>query len=92
MSERVATLQLPTTIDLSSSDKLRQKALEAGRGQSLLILDCVSLEFVDSTGIKMLLMVKEQLGADGCQVRLDNIQAEIAEIFDLLGVTELFAE
>ncbi len=89
MSSQVARVTLPTAIDMSECDLVQQQALSVGQSVNQLILDCANLEFVDSTGVKSLLSIKERLAARGCQVQFENLQESINEIFDLLGVREL---
>lgn len=47
------------------------------------LLDCASLEFIDSAGLESLLRLQEDLGLEGGQFRLINPEEVIKKILEL---------
>lgn len=54
------------------------------------ILDFSGVEFVDSTALGMLLMLREQAGGDAADITIRGCGAEIKTIFDTVNFGQLF--
>ena len=53
-------------------------------------LDCSKLEYISSTGLRLLLTIRKEAGAKGGKVIIKNISEEIKNIFMLTGFHNLF--
>jgi anti-sigma B factor antagonist len=74
-------------IDVATAPQLREMLHELVQGGSKqIVLDCQALEFLDSSGIGLLVAVRKRLGADG-ELVLDSPPAHVRKVLDLTGVT-----
>ena len=51
-----------------------------------LVVDCASLEFIDSSGIHVLLSVRQLLEAHNREFRIENLTGTPRRAFELLGL------
>lgn len=54
------------------------------------IIDCAALEYISSSGLRILLGILKHCKANGSGVVLRNVQEDIREVFDLTGFVSLF--
>lgn len=75
-------------VDMATAPQLRE-ALTAllDDGATRLVLDCRGLEFLDSSGIGVLIAVRKRLGDDG-SLTLDAPPAHVRKVLELTGVSE----
>ena len=76
--------------DVYTYDQLRG-ALEAEvtRGIALLIVDLSGLEFMDSTGVQVLLDIRVMMNDRGGQLALAQPQNTVARVLNLVGADQL---
>jgi anti-sigma B factor antagonist len=55
-------------------------------GSTRIVLDCRSLDFLDSSGIGVLVAVRKRLGDDGA-LTLESPPAHVRKVLELTGVT-----
>jgi len=75
-------------VDMATAPQLRDalSGLVDG-GARRIVLDCRGLEFLDSSGIGVLLAVRNRLGDDG-SLTLEAPPAHVRKVLDLTGVSE----
>ena len=75
-------------IDMATAPKLRDvlNGLVDG-GASCIVLDCRRLDFLDSSGIGVLIAVRKRLGDDGV-LTLEAPQAHVRKVLELTGVSD----
>lgn len=54
-------------------------------------IDMAEVAFIDSSGIRALLRLREAAGASGRRLRVRNPSSDVRRLLDLIGVTELLA-
>jgi len=54
------------------------------------VLDLQELEYISSAGISELLLLYKRLNADGCEVRVQNANGHVKNIFEIAGLKALF--
>ncbi len=81
--DRTVTLRLCGEVDITTIDRLERAALAVTDG-SRLVLDCRRLEFMDSTGLAVLLGLRRRFGAD---LRLVRGPEHLQRMFDVTGMT-----
>ena len=54
------------------------------------MLDCTSLEYISSSGLRILLGILKQSKANGSSVTLKNVNDVIREVLELTGFVSLF--
>jgi anti-anti-sigma factor len=84
----VVTVALAGEFDLDGAPEFWSRVEEVLEGStSAVVLDLAELSFIDSTGIAALLAVHRRLGAAGRRMRLLNVGAQPAAVFDITGVS-----
>jgi anti-sigma B factor antagonist len=75
-------------VDMATAPQLRDALLElVDGGASRIVLDCRGLDFLDSSGIGVLIAVRKRLGDDG-SLTLDAPPAHVRKVLELTGVSE----
>jgi len=62
---------------------------EAGKGSALLIVDLAGLEFMDSTGVQVLLDIRVLMNEHGGKLVLARPQNTVARVLNLVGADQL---
>jgi anti-anti-sigma factor len=89
LTGRTAVLAVRGELDLVSCPLLDQALEElAGVDVELVIVDLRELEFMDSTGLHLLVRAQTQALQDGRRFALVRGGAQVQRLFDLTGVTE----
>ena len=86
-----AVLALTGDADLASAGRLRATLTEATvRMPSWLVLDLAGLDFIDSTGLGVLVGALRRVRAGGGDVRVAAAQPGIARVFSVTGLDRVF--
>ena len=74
-------------IDTSNSHEVEEaiRAILAKQPAEAIILDCEKLEYISSSGLRVLLRLHKEFG----DIRIINASTEVYEIFDMTGFTEM---
>ncbi len=76
--------------DVYTYDQLRGALeSEAAKGVSLLIVDLSGLEFMDSTGVQVLLDIRVMMSNRGGKLALASPQNTVARVLNLVGADQL---
>jgi anti-anti-sigma factor len=88
--ESYAVVALAGESDVYTYDQLRG-ALEsqAGTGVPVLVVDLSGLEFIDSTGVQVLLDVRVMMNSRGGTLALVAPRATVARVLNLVGADQL---
>jgi anti-sigma B factor antagonist len=86
----VTVLTVSGELDMASSPELDHaiEQLEPAPGQSI-VLDLAKLEFMDVTGLRVVLGARERAARLGARLRLVNVRGEVRRLFTVTGATEL---
>ena len=55
-----------------------------------IIIDCTKLEYISSSGLRILLSIRKNAAAVGSKVSILNINKEIQKVFEMTGFNTLF--
>lgn len=78
-------------LDATSTTELEQKVLlSLDRGITYLIMDFSELEYINSAGLRVLVMGYQRLQPSGGQIFVCGVRDYIAEIFDISGYNRIF--
>lgn len=55
-----------------------------------IIIDCTNLEYISSSGLRILLNIRKNAAAVGSKVTILNINDEIQKVFQMTGFNTLF--
>ncbi len=79
-------------LDSSSTPELEQRVLTSlEQGVKNLVLDFSELEYINSAGLRILVMSYQRLHPLGGQVMVCGVRDYIAEIFDISGYNRVFS-
>jgi anti-sigma B factor antagonist len=83
-----ASVTVRGEVDMATAPQLRDTLLElVDAGANRIVLDCRGLDFLDSSGIGVLIAVRKRLGDDG-SLTLEAPQAHVRKVLELTGVSE----
>jgi anti-sigma B factor antagonist len=83
------TLVLAGELDLATAPELeRMTELSCADGAGELVLDLSGLSFIDSTGLRAILMAREQCEEHGCELFLTPGPPAVQRLFELTGLLE----
>ena len=75
-------------VDMATAPQLRDALFDLlDSGATRITIDCRGLEFLDSSGIGVLIAVRKRLGDDGA-LTLEAPPAHVRKVLELTGVTE----
>ena len=55
-----------------------------------IVIDCSGLEYISSSGLRILLNIRKNAGAKGSKVTIKHINNEIRKVFQMTGFIALF--
>ncbi|MBQ8486977.1 MAG: STAS domain-containing protein [Prevotella sp.] len=59
-------------------------------GDKEITLDCTNLEYISSSGLRLLLAIRKKAAADGGKVIIEHINDDIKKVFMMTGFYNLF--
>lgn len=75
-------------VDVATAPQLREVLHDLVQGGSKrIVLDCRALEFLDSSGIGLLVATRKRLGNDG-ELIVDSPPSHVRKVLELTGVAE----
>ncbi len=77
-------------IDAHSAPALEARLAEAPSGN--VVLDMSGVEFIDSSGLRVLVTQQQQRTAHGHQFAVADPSVCVQRLFDMVGLTEFFIE
>jgi len=78
---------LPTEIDVTNTDEIRQALLSASHDVAVLIIDMSGTTFCDSAGVHAIIAAYREAAAAGTELRL--VATAVLRILTLTGVDQL---
>jgi anti-anti-sigma factor len=83
-----AVYALQGEIDMGAAEALLVRTTELAATQDGdLVLDLADVTFIDSAGMRALLILRENLTSGGRTLRLGNVTPEVKRLLDLVGLT-----
>jgi anti-sigma B factor antagonist len=88
----VTVLSAHGEIDVATAPQLRQEIVEiASAGSGPLVIDLEGVDFLDSTGLGVLVSGLKRFRTLGSDVLLVLTKTRILRVFDITGLTQVFA-
>ena len=82
-------LYLDGRLDTSNSSNLENEINEALTETDELELDLTKLEYMSSSGLRVILLAQKQINAKGGILVVSNVNEYIMEIFDITGFSNI---
>ncbi len=91
-TDHYAVVGVTGEVDVATAPTLRGR-LDAAidRGKPLLVVDLLSVTFIDSTGLGVLIGASKRVDADGGAMRLVVAEPRILKLFEITGLMEVFS-
>lgn len=88
----ITIVTLSGELDTTSADGV-QKQLQAqiDAGRTRLLLDLADLDFITSAGLRVLLAITKRVRAQGGELRVCHLNAEVQEVFEIAGFDRLLS-
>lgn len=84
-------LELEGRLDTVTSDILGKRILEGFENHThRFLIDFSKLEYISSSGLRVLLMTAKKVSEPGGGLVLANLSSHIKEVFDIAGFTPIF--
>lgn len=55
-----------------------------------LVIDCTELQYISSSGLRLLLALRKEVAARNGKLQIKNINEEIRQVFNITGFINLF--
>ncbi len=89
--EDVAVISLAGEVDVANASQVRDAALKLVEGgQKNLVVDMAATEFIDSTGLGMLVGLLTRQKEKGGDVLIAGAQPRVKRLFDITGLAQVF--
>jgi anti-anti-sigma factor len=83
-------LSVSGELDLAVADHLRSRLQQLARGHATVILDLSDLQFIDSTGLHVLIASFDQATHNGWQLRIDpNLTSPVRRVVEIVGIDRI---
>lgn len=84
-----AVVAVSGELDLASGPELEAELDQiSGPTTQLVVIDLRRLDFMDSTGLSILVRAHQRLAAEGCELGLVKGSQQVQRLLDLTGVAE----
>ena len=77
-------------VDVSTAPRLRQELVEMAAGSDRAVVDLDSVDFLDSTGLGVLVSGLKRFRTQGGDLMLVCTQRRILKVFEITGLTAVF--
>ncbi len=90
-TDRYSVVSVAGEVDVATAPMLRSR-LDAAidRGKPLLVVDLLSVTFIDSTGLGVLIGATKRVGGSGA-MRLVVSEPRILKLFEITGLMDVFS-
>jgi anti-sigma B factor antagonist len=89
--DKVTILELVGRLDTTNYNVLETKIIDLIDSNVVnILIDCSKLDYVSSSGLRILLMALKKISSAKGKFVLCNLQENIAEIFEISGFTSIF--
>lgn len=88
--DNAITLTLSGRLDTDTAPMLDDELADLPEGITNLVLDMDDLEYVASSGLRVLLMAAKKMRTRGGDCTMVKVPELIMEVFDMTGLTDVF--
>lgn len=87
----VCVVGISGRLDSATSDSLGQRLHELiDRGERRVVIDADKLEYISSTGLRVLLVAAKRLKSADGRIVLSSLKPHILEVFEIAGFKSIF--
>lgn len=89
--ERGILVALSGDVDLATATVVDDELRRAEQSEDLVVLDLSEVTFMDSTGLRMVIAADQRLRGRGASLEIRHVPPQVAQLFDLVGVSQHLA-
>jgi anti-anti-sigma factor len=83
-------LSLSGELDLAVADRLHSRLQKLARAHAIVVLDLSDLQFIDSTGVQLLIINFNDATHNGWQLRIDpHLTSQVRHVVELVGLAHI---
>ena len=83
-------IKISGRFDFSKHQELREASEQAGSNIKQVIVDLRATEYVDSSALGMLLVLRDKIGGEKQKVKIVNAKPEVKKILEIASFDKLF--
>jgi anti-anti-sigma factor len=87
---KILTIDIRGRFDFSMHQELRQVYEQAPGGTTQYIINLRQTEYMDSSALRMLLLLREHAGGDRAHIKIMHCQPEVKKILAIANFQHLF--
>jgi anti-anti-sigma factor len=84
------TINVTGQFNFSVYPQFREACRQAAAPQARYVIDLRGTDYMDSSALGMLLLLRERSGGDAADIRIANCNPEIRKIFEIANFDRLF--
>lgn len=84
------TISLSGKLNSDAANQSRENILSALDGAEKIIFDLNGLEYISAAGFRILVAAFKQIKAQGGSMTIKNVAAQVKEVLDMTGFTQIF--
>lgn len=90
-AEDVAVVKIVGELDLATAPRLREALVDLSKeGARQITIDLAEMEFIDSTGLSVLVAAWKRMRENGGDLALQSPNAAAMKVFEITGATRVF--
>lgn len=78
-------VELAGRLDTSEASKAKEAIADIIQEKNDVVFDCEELEYISSSGLRVLLEAQKSLNAAGGKLKLINVQPPVQSVLDMTG-------
>lgn len=87
---KVLTVKVDGDIDVNSVRELKTVLEEYLPSEPNIVLDCENLNYIDSTGLGVLVSTLKKVQKYGGNIKITKLKSYLGKIFNVTGLTKVF--
>ena len=87
--EGILKLEIRGRLDTTTAPQLEETFCNNSIDTTILIMDCLDLEYVSSAGLRVLLMAHKTMVGKGGIMVVKNANAKVKEVLDITGFSQV---
>lgn len=88
--KKIITLKIGGRFDFSLHNEFRKAYKDAGVSNGQYVVDLNGTDYLDSSALGMLLLLKEHADSNSSKVKIVNISSDIRDILNIASFDKLF--
>lgn len=88
--ENLITVKLIGRLDTASTAQCREEMAPVFESKKDVLIDCSELEFISSSGLRIILSIRKATKANNVNLTLSNMNEDVSNVFRITGFAKTF--